>query len=286
MRRDIPAASRAGPRPAGEPAPDVERYRIAHRAMELEADEIAALANRLARSAPYSTRQARGLRRGIRILLDDLHRHHRAEDDVGWPILVAALPDTPPGAEPDPVQPDPAEPVRSLVTLAHEHEQLHLVMTAVREAAGKLVTQPDNQAVRRSLADATRQLADLLGRHIADEEALIFPLISAYVSVADFTRWEKAADQGIPLRDLPLLLPSTLRVVDPADRARITRQAPLTFRLALALCTGYFRHTHRLVFGAPDAPTVDHRAITPVPRQPADPVDRDGQPPVPGREAP
>ncbi len=231
-------------RPPGEPEPDVELYRIAHRAMEREAAETAALAERLVGGAPYSKRQARGLRRAVRILLDDLDRHHRAEDDVGWPILRAA--------NPDPEVRTGTAPL--LAALGHDHERLHRTMTAMRTATEQLAGQPEHPAVRRALAGAAAQLADQLGRHIADEEAVIFPLISASVSVADFTRWEKAADHGIPLRDLPILLPSTLRVVDPADRARITAQAPFAFRLALRLGTGYFHRRHQLVFGGPEPP--------------------------------
>jgi hypothetical protein len=284
MRLDVRADPVARPRRDGEPRPDVEFYRIAHRAMEREAGEVAALAGRLARGAPYSRRQARGLRRYIRVLLGDLQRHHRAEDEVGWGIIAASAPvqatsDGPPGpgppsagppsAEPPSAEPPSAEPrnpqppspeprgpdaARALAALVDDHDMLRPVMAALEEAAQRLSTDPGDQPARESLAAAGRRLDGMLRRHIADEEAVIFPLISEHVSVADFARWEKAADRDIPLRDLPVLLPSTIRVVDPADRARVTGKAPIAFRLALALCGGHFERTHRLVFSA-TAPT-------------------------------
>ncbi|WP_322780624.1 hemerythrin domain-containing protein [Frankia sp. Cas4] len=221
------------PRLPGDPEPDLELYRLTHRAIVREAGELATLGRRLARDgSPFTARQARTLRTFARVFVDDLHRHHRAEDELGWPLISACAPDCP-----------------DLTPLTRDHADAAPVIDELWATVRRLAADPASTAARTDLAGVAQTLRDMLERHIAAEERIVFPVILAHMSARDFTRWDKLADRDLPMRDLWVLIPSTVRSADPADVARVTAKAPWLFRLALRLFGRYYDRRHRLVFG-------------------------------------
>ncbi|WP_131747992.1 hemerythrin domain-containing protein [Frankia sp. Cppng1_Ct_nod] len=221
------------PRRPGDPEPDLELYHLAHRALLREAGELADLGRKLAEEGiPYTTGQARTLAVFARVFVGDLRRHHRTEDEIGWPLLAASAPDCP-----------------DLTPLTWEHAQAAPVIDALWSAVGRLVDDPDSTSARDDLADNAHRLSQMLETHIAEEERVAFPAIRAHVSAENFNQWDKLSDRDLPLRDLWVLVPSTVRSVDPADLGRITAKAPRLYRVALRLFRGHYNRRHRLVFG-------------------------------------
>jgi hypothetical protein len=221
----------------GDPEPDLEHYRLAHRAMELEAEEIAELAGRLAAQAvPYSRRQARALRSYVQIFVNDLRRHCRTEDEIGRPLIEASA--------------AAAGVAVDLTALTDAREEIEPVAAGLAAAVARFAADRVDTAARAGFAASAAGVPDLVRAHAAAVEPLVFPLLTGYVSVHDYQRWEKLADKGVPLRELAQIIPSTARWVDPADLDRLMGKTSPLFRLLLRITRHRFARRYRLIFGA------------------------------------
>jgi hypothetical protein len=194
---------------ATAPAPltrdaDLLGIRIAHRIMRRDARRLAGLAAAWADgSDPLLGRRRRVFRRWVEGLCLDVHHHHATEDDHLWPILERHA-----GAEID------------LTALSDDHAALDPVLDDVRTALGVAVA----GGRVGPLAERLTHLADLLDEHITEEEREMFPVITAYVPLAEWAGVEKAAQSGGP--GIRWALPRIVDVATPEEFAQMGESAP------------------------------------------------------------
>ncbi|MEJ2861301.1 hemerythrin domain-containing protein [Actinomycetospora flava] len=215
------AAYTATSRRPGEPVPDLLDYRVVHRAMTTDTARLAAVAEELVR-AP-DRRRLRLLRRHLRGMTAEIVNHHRVEDDDVWPLLEAVAGDR-----------------TGLVALTEDHERLDPLL----DRAGALAAAPTP-----ALAETLHELADLLARHIADEERDVFPIIVDRVRVEDYARLQERFRGTLGLATLTFVVPWVVSHADPDERRALLAGAPAPLRAILALTGRGFRARVRRLFG-------------------------------------
>lgn len=135
-------------------APDVfGTMRADHRAVLDRLVELEAAAERIAAGdgRPDDDARVRGF---VAHLEAQFATHMRAEDELLYPALVSALPDT----------------RASLAPLRGEHAELRAMLAAL----GATLREPAGTARDEQLAVQAQDLADLLRIHIRKEEAIVF----------------------------------------------------------------------------------------------------------------
>jgi hemerythrin-like domain-containing protein len=216
------------PRTTDEPRVDLQLYRIAHRSMQKGAHDVAALADDLRRGRCRLTPQrARALQIYVRIFTEEIRRHHESEDDVGWAVISGS-----------------AGSAISLEGLSSEHEELEPILMSLDGAARRLAARPSDTGAVEPLAVESARLRDLLDGHIAEEERDVFPVITEYVSVPDYTYWEQTAIDDLPKRDLWWIIPWVFAAVPAEEHDEVMRKIGPVLRLF----HGKYRRHHRRVF--------------------------------------
>lgn len=219
------------PRSAGEPQVDLCLYRVAHSAMQKGARDLAELAGRLAEGMKLTPRRATDLQTYVRLLCHDIH-HHSGEDQIGWPIIAGS-----------------AAGQVDLTPFSADHDELDPIIDALRAAADRLAADPGDRTAVESLHRHAVRMRDLLDEHIAEEERELFPIISEYVSVADFKKWEKAMMKTYPMKDLWFLISLSVSSIAPQETAETVALTPVPFRVIRRLSAGKYRRFHQRLFG-------------------------------------
>ena len=228
------------PRRDGDPVPDVLGMRLAHRAMLRDAGRLTTLAGRLADGLlpsarpPDGERRAGAVARYVRDWADSVHHHHVAEDEVLWPVLLTS-----------------AGPHVDLSELGDDHRALDPMLARLRTAADAFAAHPAEERAA-ALAGELAELRDALTEHVAEEEAQVFPLVRAHVSVRDWAEVERRVRRRARLS---FELPRVVVVVTPQEWPAVAARAGLPLRLAMAVLGPSFRRRERAVFGAPQAPS-------------------------------
>lgn len=218
-----PAPQPATARRPGEPAPDLLDYRVVHRAMTTDTARLAAVGEELVRCP--DRRRLRLLRRHLRGITAEIVNHHRVEDADVWPFLEAIAGDR-----------------TSLVALTEDHERLDPLL----DRAGALATA---DTATPELAATLHEVADLLARHVADEERDVFPIIVDRVRVEDYARLQERFRGTLGLRVLTFVVPWVISHADPAERRALLAEAPPPLRAVLALTERGFRARTDRLFG-------------------------------------
>jgi hemerythrin-like domain-containing protein len=157
------AAARYG-RPC---APDLTGIRLAHRAVLADAARLAALLTALAPAAETITRaRAAAIAAYVHRYNSAVRDHHRAEDEILWPVVLDAVADA-------------ADVAADLMGYVDEHEALGALQDACDDAARRFAAGP--ACLVRPLADLLEAQRDLLVRHITAEEEHLFPVITRHV---------------------------------------------------------------------------------------------------------
>lgn len=162
----------------------------------------------------------------------EIRNHHDTEDAVMWPVIVAA-----------------AGPHADLVQLTDDHHRLDPMLKGGRVIAAEHATAPADRETAGRLSAVLQELSELLDRHVATEEREVFPLISQFVRVDDFTWAERHLQRNVALRLLPFLVPWVIRHATAPERAQILGQACLVLRIVLKVFGARFAAQERLVFG-------------------------------------
>ena len=211
-------------RRSGEPAPDLTDYRVVHRAMTADLRRLADAAAELV-ERPDAERLAL-LRRYLDAVSGEIESHHHVEDEHVWPVLESLAGER-----------------TALVPLTEDHDRLDPLLARAAELAGRDRATPELVAV-------LREIADLLVRHIADEERDIFPIITDCVRVEDYKALQKRFRDNLRPRLLPFLAPWAVRHATPEERERMIAEAGLLLRVLLALFERRFRADEARLFGA------------------------------------
>lgn len=206
--------------------PELLGFQITHRAMRGDVRRLARLATDLADGRQSATRaRAAAIAGFVTALCHGIHHHHTMEDQVLWPVIERAA-----GAEVD------------LRDLSDDHSELDPLLAEINGQVTAFASGGD----ARALAVSLTRLADMLDEHIEEEERLLFPIITKYVSVADWKRVEDAVRKGGNIR---VDLPRIEQYARPAELARLRRLAGPVLTVLLSLLRGGHRRRQLLVFG-------------------------------------
>ncbi|MBO3752438.1 hemerythrin domain-containing protein [Streptosporangiaceae bacterium NEAU-GS5] len=209
-------------------APNLIGFKIGHRAMRGDTRRLAAVmtsiaageeradAARLDAIATYATKLCAGI-----------HHHHQMEDNVLWPVIVRSA-----GAEAD------------LSELTEDHGQLDPLLEEITGAAARLGT---DQAAAGRMAKTLTTLADLLDEHILEEERLIFPIITRYVSEKDWKNVENAVRKG---GDLAFDLPRIPEYATDEEMAELRKLAGPVLMVLLKVVSPGHRRRQKLILGS------------------------------------
>ncbi len=221
------------PRRAGEAQIDLSGYRLAHKGMLNGARELVELSLRLRAGADTLTKpRADALAVYVRLMTEEIHRHHSLEDDDIWPVIAAS-----------------AGPAVDLAPLTSDHDELDPIMERMRDATAALCERPGSRPAIEMLAVEAVRLRDLLEEHIGEEERDVFPVMLEHVSVEDFDRLEKTAAKQFPLRDIWFLLPWFFSSISKEQAAEMAKSAPLPMKIMYVLFRGRYARFHRRIFG-------------------------------------
>lgn len=169
--------------------------------------------------APGDTARAEVIGDHLHNLAGALHHHHTAEDELLWPKLLERA-----GMHADLIH-----------RMEAQHDRLHEPLTRISElnprwratAAG-----PD----RDELADVIAQASVALDEHLADEEAEILPLVSKYLTHAEWDELGKRGQETIPKNKLALVfLGSIFEEATPREKRLFLAQLPPPVRLVWRL---------------------------------------------------
>jgi len=159
-------------------------------------------------------------------LCEGIHHHHMLEDRALWPVIVKAA-----GAEVD------------LSDLTDDHAELDPILDEITAAARRI--RSDRDAVRL-MGKTLGSLADLLDEHIEEEERLLFPIITKYVSEQDWNRIDEMARKA---SDPRFDLPRFEQHGRPDEVAEFRRQGGPMLRIMLAIFRKAHRRRQRLILG-------------------------------------
>jgi hemerythrin-like domain-containing protein len=220
------------PRRPGEPEPDLTGFTLVHRALRSGARLVADAVTGIAEGQPCSRERQRAVVRYCLAVLSETACHHEREDDTLWPVIVASVPDGEAAA---------------LAALSDDHAALHGVLDRAHGLLPRFARDPHEGAPL--LAPVLTELADLLDEHIAEEEALTFPVVRRHVSAADLARSERLFRRATAPGQLLFVLPWLADQCTPEERAELLRVAGPPLRLLLRLGEPRYARRRDLVRG-------------------------------------
>lgn len=179
-------------------------FTVLHRAMRHDAGRLAA-----AVACPGDRRRAAALSRWYRGYRAELTDHHRIEDEVFFPVLAARVPSF----------------AAHRPRIDAEHHMLEDAIDAVGAALDGLAGDRD-----RAVA-ATRELSDLLDRHLGFEDADVVPLYVRHFGADEYAEVNERALKLVSKVNLLFAVPWAMEAATEAERARVLGEVPLAFRL-------------------------------------------------------
>ncbi|MBO2454878.1 hemerythrin domain-containing protein [Actinomadura barringtoniae] len=220
------------PRRPDDPQVDLRLYVFAHRAMRRGAHDLAGLAARIQSGELQMTdERARALETYVDLFTFDVLHHHRYEDRIGFPVVRAS-----------------ALGAVDIEPFTADHESIGPMLEALGSAAHRLADAPGDAEALKTLAEESARLRDLLDEHLAEEEREIFPVITQYVSVEDYDRWEQAVMKAYPKRNLWFVMPWSAAANPPEEVAPAVSMTPFVYRASLRLFRRRYARLHRTLF--------------------------------------
>jgi hemerythrin-like domain-containing protein len=205
--------------------PDLTGYRLVHRGLIWGSRHLAAATGR-----DLDERHGRELAAWTRGFLGELHTHHMTEDEVFFPALVRRVPVAAALIERTDV----------------EHHALDDVVERIEHGLDRLEAGDPAPELARAFVD----LADLMVRHLAFEDAEILPLFERHFSAEAYRELDEGAVKKVGVsRQALFTVPFILGMADQAEHAHMWSLAPVPLKLIARLTRrGYARRTAR-VFG-------------------------------------
>ncbi|MDX2816171.1 hemerythrin domain-containing protein [Streptomyces sp. PA03-5A] len=171
----------------------------------------------------------------IELIKEFLHLHHKGEDELLWPKLIArATQDVAP-------------------TLALMEEQHTQIDGLIATCSSSLVRWRRNAAAsdRDQLAAALRALGEELTAHLAVEETEVLPIVDRYITAAEWHALGDHAINGLPKRKLPIVFGMLASLAEPAVVTLMLASAPLVPRIIMpVLGPRAFASHARKIYGA------------------------------------
>jgi hypothetical protein len=216
----LPARAPAD-RPAAGPGVRAAAYeRVLHQLVRRELRMLAELA---AWADPSDAEHTAALTRHADLLGRVLLHHHTVERELLWPALIRALPE------------DRRPAARALVD--EWVPRCARIDSALRDAAtaARQWTVARTERARDAFALACLDLADAVDGQVAEEEAHLLPLLSAYLPESEWRAVARAARCPLPAREQLLVLGMALEDLGPTNRARLLAGLSPAARMAWRL---------------------------------------------------
>lgn len=210
--------------------PDLLGMKIAHRVMLRDLDRTTGVMMAMADGGvPITRRRVRAVVRYLGLMGESIHHHHRAEDDILWPVIEERA-----GSHID------------LAPLTGDHQALDPKLDGLRVAVGLFGTEP-SQRTAAVVAARLVEMRNMLMEHIAEEERDTFPVIARYLSVADWrdveNRIRKAGAR------MSFELPRIAAAVTPAELNRLKEDAGPVIDVMLVLVRPRYRRMAKAIWG-------------------------------------
>jgi len=165
-----------------------------------------------------------------------LHHHHTAEDELYWPVLLAAVEAR--GTDAERVE------VRAM---SEEHADIDPLVTAVGQAFAALVAHPGEEH-RNALDIRLAGLREVLGEHLRHEETVVLPLVQRVMTQEEFDGVEAAIGRSYPVRDVPFIVGWVLEGLPEEGRAAMFAMAGAPYRLLHAVVRRRFARAEARAF--------------------------------------
>jgi iron-sulfur cluster repair protein YtfE (RIC family) len=182
--------------------------------------------------APGDTGRAALVADHVDLLGALLHHHHTGEDRLLWPVLQPRV---------------PVDVAETVARMEAQHDGIAATQQTVTDASAAWRAAAGEQE-RDALATALEALLDRITEHLAAEEQHILPLAAAHMSPAEWHRLGEEGMNGLPKRQLPLVVGMVMYRADPEVIRGILAHTPLVARLLLPRLAPrvYARYAQRL----------------------------------------
>ncbi|MFJ6074004.1 hemerythrin domain-containing protein [Streptomyces sp. NPDC093065] len=215
--------------------PEIQQMKVIHRVMRRE---FAQLPDLVAAVGAGDTARARLLGEHLSLVLDMLHEHHEAEDELLWPVLVQRVP----------LKKD------LIAVMETQHQAIGDAVDAVAARLPAWTAQAGATA-RDLLAGALRDLGPALTEHLDLEEEEVLPLIHDHLTVPEWLAPQKHAMKHGPrtLTGKLTLAGMVLEDATPRERAWFLGEMPAPARLLWRLrgARRYDEHVRLVRAGVP-----------------------------------
>lgn len=202
-------------------SPDLSTFYALHEAMRRSADRFAAALDVL---RPEETARLRALDRWYDGFARELEKHHRIEDTIFFPALLARIPAFDEVNE----------------TLAAGHHHLDDVIAGIRRGMSALVNgEPFERWHPETLSYAV-ELSRFLHEHLGLEDQDVLPLASRHFSAEEWEALDQAAMKATGLRQMLVTVPWLMTMGEPEACRRILVDAPGALKLIWALTRGSY----------------------------------------------
>jgi hemerythrin-like domain-containing protein len=148
---------------------------------------------------------------------DQLHHHHRVEDESLWPLVRSKLSESP-------------QELGVLEMMEAQHHELEPKCQAVTEAFAALCLEPGAREGENVVQDIGA-LSTVLSAHLGDEESLAFPVIDHALSQEEFESFGKATAKAVGVRGAARFFPWIFDGADTAEREAVLRMPPPPVRV-------------------------------------------------------
>ncbi|MGH9047318.1 MAG: hemerythrin domain-containing protein [Acidimicrobiales bacterium] len=169
------------------------------------------------RSPDVGFPRARQLRDHWGFVNEQLHHHHRVEDEALWPLLRPKL-----------VGDD--QELAVLDEMEAQHLTLEPKCLAVTQGFATYAEQPGGSA-GEDLAERLDVLATALKAHLDDEESRGFPVIDRTMSPEEFESFGKATAKAVGMRGSARFFPWIFERADPVERRAVLDMPPAPVRI-------------------------------------------------------
>jgi hemerythrin-like domain-containing protein len=200
---------KAGPAPRG-------RFTIVYLIHEAFRRDLDRLSEAL-RQSGVDVQRAQRLGAHWTFVGEQLHHHHRVEDESLWPLVRPKLT----GQDRD---------LAVLEKMEAQHHTLEPVSEAVAKGFAVLAEKPTDSKARE-LADKLDELQALLGTHLDDEESQCFPVIDKALSAEEFEAFGKATAKAVGMRGSARFFPWIFEGADPGERTAVLSMPPPPVRV-------------------------------------------------------
>jgi hypothetical protein len=226
------------PRTGSEPEPDLTSLAVTHRAIRQDLGRLACALAVIGRDIQPA--RARTACHYTAALLAVLRAHHQNENDILWPLVAATARQA--------VDLAPLADDRLVIEAASGRAQRALACFAAEPAAGIA-------ALQASISE----LRDLVGEHIADEEAQLLPAMRRYLPAEAYQWAERQIMRHSVAPGLCFTAPWLARHARHGELRPLLAAGGWRVRVVLAFSRRYAR-LERRVFGSHPSPTENESA--------------------------